>query len=465
MNWVLNLIPARLRGWWAVDRTNNTIMPSPQAVAALVLLAPVGLLIAGLAPRAWALAPALGAMILVLVLTDCWLAGKALDARAIVPTEVEVGAPASLSVLADITGKPREVEAVLALDPRLAKGGRLAVVLKPDPTSGAYAGTATLSADQRCTGALQALWLRWHGPLGLGVRQHRRPLGLSVRVVPDLSPLRSPEMQALLRDADLGLIARRLRGDGTLFEALSEYQPGMDRRRIDWKVSARHARLHAREYEAERNNRITFAIDCGQAMCDPVGDERGGTLSRLDRAITAALACSWVALKGGDKVALFGFASRVMLATPFASGTQGFAELRRAAAGLEYTPREPNFTLALATLAAKLERRSLVVVFSDFTDPTSAALMAESIGRLVARHHVVFVAMADTELEAIATAPPATPQALAEAVSADLLLRQRALVLARLRQSGVDVLEAPYGQIGPRLIDAYLALRQGGEIG
>ena len=65
----------------------------------------------------------------------------------------------------------------------------------------------------------------------------------------------------------------------------------------------------------------------------------------------------------------------------------------------------------------------------------------------------------------IATAPPTSAQALAEAVSADLLLRQRALVLARLRQSGVDVLEAPYGQIGPRLIDAYLALRQGGEIG
>ena len=438
-------------------------MPSPLAVAALVLLAPVGQLIAGLAPRAWALAPALGAGILVLVLVDCWLAGVAVDARVIVPGEIEVGASAALSVLADLAGKARKVEAVLAIDPRLAAGGRLAVAL--EPASGAYAGTATLAAGQRCTGAIHALWLRWQGPLGLGVRQHRRPLGLSVRVVPDLSPLRSPEMQALLRDADLGLIARRLRGDGTLFEALSEYQPGMDRRRIDWKVSARHARLHAREYEAERNNRITFAIDCGQAMCDPVGDERGGTLSRLDRAITAALACSWVALKGGDKVALFGFAARVMLSTPFASGTQGFADLRHAAAGLEYTPREPNFTLALATLAAKLERRSLVVVFSDFTDPTSAALMAESIGRLVRRHRVVFVAMADTELEAIATAPPATPQALAEAVSADLLLRQRALVLARLRQSGVDVLEAPYGQIGPRLIDAYLALRQGGEIG
>ena len=441
------------------------MMPSPQAVAALVLLAPAGLLIAALAPRAWALAPALAAMILVLVLIDCWLAGMAIDARVIVPAEVEVGAEAALSVLADMSGRARKAQAGLALDPRLAAGGRLAVALAPDPASGAFSGAAALAANQRCTGTIHALWLRWQGPLGLGLRQQRRPLGLTVRVVPDLSPLRSPEMQALLRDADLGLIARRLRGDGTLFEALSEYQPGMDRRRIDWKVSARHARLHAREYEAERNNRIVFAVDCGQAMCDPVGDERGHTLSRLDRAITAALACSWVALKGGDKVALFGFAARVMLSTPFASGTQGFAELRRAAATLEYTPREPNFTLALATLAAKLERRALVVVFSDFTDPTSAALMAESIGRLVRRHRVVFVAMADTELETIAAAPPVTPQALAEAVSADLLLRQRALVLARLRQSGVDVLEAPYGQIGPRLIDAYLALRQGGEIG
>ena len=441
------------------------MMPSPQAVAALVLLAPAGLLIAALAPRAWALAPALAAMILVLVLIDCWLAGMAIDARVIVPAEVEVGAEAALSVLADMSGRARKAQAGLALAPRLAAGGRLAVALAPDPASGAFSGAAALAANQRCTGTIHALWLRWQGPLGLGLRQQRRPLGLTVRVVPDLSPLRSPEMQALLRDADLGLIARRLRGDGTLFEALSEYQPGMDRRRIDWKVSARHARLHAREYEAERNNRIVFAVDCGQAMCDPVGDERGHTLSRLDRAITAALACSWVALKGGDKVALFGFAARVMLSTPFASGTQGFAELRRAAATLEYTPREPNFTLALATLAAKLERRALVVVFSDFTDPTSAALMAESIGRLVRRHRVVFVAMADTELETIAAAPPVTPQALAEAVSADLLLRQRALVLARLRQSGVDVLEAPYGQIGPRLIDAYLALRQGGEIG
>ena len=51
------------------------------------------------------------------------------------------------------------------------------------------------------------------------------------------------------------------------------------------------------------------------------------------------------------------------------------------------------------------------------------------------------------------------------AVTADSLLRQRELVRLRLRQAGADVLEAPYDQIGTRLIDAYLAIKRAGAIG
>jgi uncharacterized protein (DUF58 family) len=51
------------------------------------------------------------------------------------------------------------------------------------------------------------------------------------------------------------------------------------------------------------------------------------------------------------------------------------------------------------------------------------------------------------------------------AVTADSLLRQRALVTRRLKQLGVDVVEAPYSQIGTRLIDAYLAIKRSGAIG
>ncbi|HZU64107.1 MAG TPA: DUF58 domain-containing protein, partial [Novosphingobium sp.] len=306
----------------------------------------------------------------------------------------------------------------------------------------------------------EAAWLRWNGPLGLGARQYRRDVDATIAVVPDIAPLRQGPLQTFLRDSQMGMIARRLRGEGTMFETLAEYQPGMDRRRIDWKVSARHAHLYAKEYEAERNNQIVFAVDCGQAMCEPVAG-----LSRLDRAVSAALACTWVAVKGGDRVALFGFAAKVRLLTPFATDTQGFASLRAAAATLDYEAREPNYTLALATLASRLQRRSLIVVFSDFTDPTSAEMMVEAIGRLVARHRVLFVTLRDEELDGIAGAAPADAREVAMAVAADALLRQRALVTGRLRAMGVDVVEAPHTAIGPRLIDAYLALKRAGGIG
>jgi uncharacterized protein (DUF58 family) len=281
-----------------------------------------------------------------------------------------------------------------------------------------------------------------------------------VRIWPDLSPVRSPDLQTFLRTAQLGLIARRIRGEGTQFEALSEYEPGMDRRRIDWKASARHTRLYARENESERNNQIVFAFDCGQAMCEPVDG-----LPRIDRAVSAALTCAYVALKGGDKVALFGFARRPQVMTPFIGDARAFHRLQSAAAGLDYEAAEPNFTLALATLTARLKRRSLVVVFSDFTDPTSAELMVESLGRLVGKHLVLFVTIADSELERMIHAPPGDIATLARAVTADTLAQQRKLVLGRLRRMGVDVIEAPWDAIGTRLIDRYLTIRGNEAIG
>ena len=55
--------------------------------------------------------------------------------------------------------------------------------------------------------------------------------------------------------------------------------------------------------------------------------------------------------------------------------------------------------------------------------------------------------------------------ALAMAVGADGLLRERGLVLARLRQMGVEVIEARHDRLDTRLLDAYLALRRKGAIG
>lgn len=436
------------------------LLPTRRAVLIVAGLAPLALLLAAAAPGAWIAAPALGGALLVLVLLDGLFAGALDDLRVIAPADAEVGEEATLTVLADLAraGPRARPHAALACDPRLADGGRVELVLAA--VDGAWSGSTALRANRRGTAALSHIWLRWSGPLGLAHRQVSRPLDQAVRIWPNIAPVRSPALQIFLRDAQFGLIARRIRGEGSEFEALAEYEPGMDRRRIDWKSSARHARLFAKEYEVERNNQIVFAFDCGQTMCEPIDG-----LPRIDRAVTAALTTAYVALKAQDRVALFGFAARPEVATPFVTSSRDFARLQRAAAGLDYHPGEPNFTLALSTLAARLQRRSLIVLFSDFTDPTSAELMVENVGRLVERHVVLFVVMTDADMARIVSGPVADMQSVAEAVTASSLLRQRALVLQRLRHLGVRVVEAPHDRIGTRLLDAYLAIKREGRIG
>ncbi len=432
------------------------MVPTARAGWAIAALAPLAVLIAAAAPAAWALAPAAALVVLALVVIDGWLAGPCRDWRVEAPDDAEVGQPLRLRISAAL--RAAGAEAALAGDARLGGGGRVSVRLTPDGDG--LAGEAILIPTRRGTAAIGRVWLRWEGPLGLGARQIADPLTHAIRIWPDLSPVRSRDMQTFLRDAQSGLIARRIRGEGTQFEALSEYEAGMDRRRIDWKASARHTRLYARENEAERNNHIVFAVDCGQAMCEPLDGQ-----PRIDRAVTAALTCAYVALKGGDKCALFGFARQPQLLTPFIGDARAFHRLQSAAASLDYTSAEANFTLALATLTTRLKRRALIVLFSDFTDPAAAELMVESIGRLVGKHRVIFATLADSELEAFITAAPSDLATLARAITADSLAQQRALVLQRLRRMGVDVIEAPWERIGAALIDRYLAIRNAEAIG
>ncbi len=434
--------------------------PSARTAVLLALAAPLAVVLAAAAPRAWIAAPALGGALLMMVLLDALLAPALADLRVIVPEDGEVGEPLRLTVLADFRiDAPRAAPmAALALDPRLAPGGQRVAPLVRD--NGAWSAEIGTTPTRRGLGPVRTVWLRWEGPLGLGSRQVRRDLDATIRVRPNIAPVRSPALQLFLRDAQFGMVARRIRGEGTEFEALAEYEPGMDRRRIDWKSSARHARLFAKEYETERNNQIVFAFDCGQTMCEPIA-----SLPRIDRAVTAALTTAWIALGAQDRVALYGFAQRPQVLSPFVTAPRDFARLQEAAAALDYSTEQPNFTLALSTLAARLRRRSLVVVFSEFTDPTSAEMMIESMRRLVERHRVIFVVMADAELADFVSAPVRTEQDAAMAVTATTLQRQRTLVLQRLRRAGILVVEAPHQHIGNRLLDAYLAVKRAGSLG
>ena len=142
------------------------------------------------------------------------------------------------------------------------------------------------------------------------------------------------------------------------------------------------------------------------------------------------------------------------------SGARAFPLLQNLAARIDYSTEETNYTLGLTQLAGELERRSLVVVFTDFADSTSAELMIENIERLLRRHMVLFVAFRDEELESMADKEPFEPEDISRAVIADALLREREVVISRLRRMGVEIVDAPMERAGISLLNAYLELKR-----
>lgn len=425
------------------------IRPTRLAVMLMAAGAPPALLIGVAAPQLWAFGLVWIPLILVLVALDALLAAAppAIDIAS--PGAVEVGAPLLVAVTV-ATARPPGLEIALVTGPRLRPRGADSLRFAANERQARIA----FDPVRRGNDGIEAVWSRWTGPLRLVWRQHVAPLDRRIIVTPDIRPVRDAAAM-LLRDAQAGEMARIERGEGSEFEALSEWRSGMERRTIDWKASARHHKLFARENRIERNNQIVFAIDAGRAMCEPVAG-----LPRIDRAISAALLAAYSALRLGDRVALFGFDSKPRIASGAVSGTRAFPLMQRLAGELDYSTAETNFTLALATLAGNLTRRSLVVVFTEFTDQAGAELMIRAAASLMGRHLVLFVILNDVELESIAAAEPRGIDDVSRAVTAAAMLRERRIVVTRLRRIGIHVLEAAHDAVGPALVRHYLDFKR-----
>ncbi|MCA0033534.1 DUF58 domain-containing protein [Mesorhizobium sp. B263B2A] len=429
------------------------IYPSGRAVWAAAAGAIPAFLIALALPSLWYLGLLWICILLAFLAVDA-AAGRgraSLTASLSAPPQVGVGGRFTLHVAASLGGRPRALQARVGHDQRLAPvagtGGAL-------PANG---GTLDLEFDalRRGIAGFDRLWLRWRGPFGLIWNQVVLPMDRKVAVLPDVSSARDEAITLLQRSALADGHAQRRAGQGREFEALKDYQPGMGRRMIDWKRSARHGKLLAREFRVEENNNIVLAIDCGRLMCEPVDG-----VPKVDRAVTAALLSAFIALKGGDLVSLFSFDARPRVSSGAVRGSPSFTMIQKRAAEIDYSSEETNFTLALTTLAAKLDRRSLVIIFTDFVDPISAELMLRTVGRLTERHLVLFMLMKDAELEALADMAPATPEDVARAVTAGGLLRQRQVVIGRLRLLGAHVIEADHQRLGPALVERYIQLKE-----
>jgi uncharacterized protein (DUF58 family) len=427
------------------------IRPTRTALALAALGLPVALLPALVDARLW---PFWLAYVLLLVLfigADAVLAPRGLQVSVQGPSLLQVGQRALLEVQV-LLRRSGSVEVVCDFNALLEPVPPLRLEL----VGGQARATVALRPRRRGPARAEAVWVRWNGPLGLVSCEVRQALDLALPVTCDTTAVRDVALRfagsPLLQQ---GMKVERQRGTGSEFESLREFVAGMDTRAIDWKSSARHRKLLAREHRAERNHQLVVAVDAGHAMAAPLGD-----LARLDHAVRAALVLAWVALRSGDRVGVFGFDAGVRCWAEPQGGGRAFPRAQQALASLPYSDVETNYTLAMAELSSRMRRRSLVVLFTEVTDSISAELMLQNVDRLRTRHLVVLVALRDTSIDDLATAVPVALSDLHRSVVAHDLRTERELVLRRLRRMGVHALDASPGEASPRLISRYLDIKR-----
>jgi uncharacterized protein (DUF58 family) len=202
-----------------------------------------------------------------------------------------------------------------------------------------------------------------------------------------------------------------------------------------------------------------MSFDTGHLMREPIEG-----IPRLDHAINAGLLLAWISLHGGDLVGTYGFDVAIRQYTTPIRGISSFGRLQQAVAELDYHTEETNFTLGLAELGARLKRRALVILFTEFVDTVTAELLIESMTRVASRHVVVFVTLRDSLLQQTLDAPPDRFEGVAGAVIAHDLLRDRAIVFERLERLGVHCIDVASRGLSVALINRYLLIKQRGLI-
>ena len=431
------------------------IYPTRRAILLMAIGAPVALLIGLVSPGYWAVGGGWVVLVLGLSLLDAFIGPSRASAVLSLDTPGVLGIAGKglMTVRAAFErSAPSTGEIAIETNARLS--------LQPDRLTARFVGrdaaaTVDLTPLRRGEGEIQTLWLRWRGPLGLVWKQIRESPGRKIPITPNIQAIKDEAIRMFSREAMFGIKSQLETGDGSEFHALRELVGGMDPRTIDWKQSAKHSKLLAKEFRTERNHPVIFAIDTGRLMCDPLLG-----VPRVDRALNAALLLAYVSLKLGDRAGLFGFDAKPRLFSGVLSGAGAFPMLQRVAARLDYSIEETNYTLGLTQLGSALERRSLVVVFTDFADSTSAELMLENVARLLRKHLVLFVVLRDEELQSIALREPKTADDVSRAVTAEALMREREVVATRLRRLGAHLVDAPAERLGPELISAYLDLKR-----
>jgi Uncharacterized conserved protein (some members contain a von Willebrand factor type A (vWA) domain) len=346
-----------------------------------------------------------------------------------------------------------------------------ALVLTPErhrlrsyPGSG---GTVRYRMEPRERGDVRtgSVFVRYRSALGLMERWAFAPLEQDIRIYP---ALRQSENQKIFlaraRQVEMQIRQAQQRGIGREFESLREFVQGDDLRDVCWTATARRGQLVTRRYQTERSQPVWIVLDAGRLMRGRIeadtSSSRAMAHSKLDFACSTAVVLAQLALYSGDRVGLLVYGKSLQQRVLPGRGAAHLRVLLECLAQAKAEPYEADHMRASAALSRLQPRRAMVLWVTDLAETAMRPEVVDGALALLHRHLLLFVAMAQPDVAAIAKATPQTVPQMFRAAAAQELAGRRERLLAQLREQGALTLDLDPRIVTAAVLNEYLRIKE-----
>jgi len=279
-----------------------------------------------------------------------------------------------------------------------------------------------------------------------------------VKVYPSFIQMKKYDFLAIdNRLTQIGLKKIRRIGHTMEFEQIKEYVQGDDVRTVNWKATAKHARLMVNQFQDEKMQPVYSIIDTSRVMKMPFNE-----LKLLDYAINSSLAFSNIALKKGDKVGLVDFSNKIGNVLAAQGKKTHLNTILETLYNIDTKFLDADFGMLQAMIKMKITHRSLLMLYTNFEHISALHRQLPYLQAIAKRHVLVVIFFENTELKSLSeTKAESIPEIFDQTIAQQFQFDKKVMV-RELQQRGIQtVLTAPE-DLTVNTINKYLEIKARG---
>ncbi|RDK87078.1 DUF58 domain-containing protein [Marinirhabdus gelatinilytica] len=294
--------------------------------------------------------------------------------------------------------------------------------------------------------------------IGLVRRRYTFNKEQMVKVYPSFIQMKKYDFLAIdNRLSHIGLKKIRRIGHTMEFEQIKEYVVGDDVRTVNWKATAKNARLMVNQFQDEKMQPVYSIIDTSRVMKMPFNE-----LKLIDYAINSALAFSNIALKKNDKVGLVDFSHKIGSFLPAQAKKTYLNNILETLYNIDSKYLDSDYGALQALVRRRITHRSLLLLYTNFEHISSLHRQLPYLQAIAKKHVLVVIFFENTELRKLSETEGTHIPDIFDKIIAQQFQFDKKVMVRELQQRGIQtVLTAPE-DLTVNTINKYLEIKAKG---